>query len=154
MFLRAFINNGGTYFLTEIKIYRDGMIDCWDLVDLSGFKQKVSEGWVVTTLPPDACVSISFLTVFTVKKLLASIHEDEFIKEVADEIERLNGRQTTRDKCLLAYQHYQNEPTEESRRALREAYEAVPEHHRRSILGDMDLKDGPIRRIIYENESE
>jgi hypothetical protein len=27
------IKNGGIYFLTELKVYADSMIDCWGLVD-------------------------------------------------------------------------------------------------------------------------
>src|ERR1044071_3791621 len=30
----VFINNGGTHYLTDLKIYADGLIDCWGLVDL------------------------------------------------------------------------------------------------------------------------
>ncbi len=37
-YLKAFIRNGDTYFLTEIKIYRDGIIDCWELVDFEGLR--------------------------------------------------------------------------------------------------------------------
>jgi hypothetical protein len=25
----AFIHSGGTYFLTDLQIYADGMVDCW-----------------------------------------------------------------------------------------------------------------------------
>jgi hypothetical protein len=35
--LNAFIHNGN-YYLTEIRIYKDGKIDCWGLVDLDEFK--------------------------------------------------------------------------------------------------------------------
>ena len=41
--------NGGTYFLTDLKVYADGMIDCWGLVDFTTFRQKVASGWVATT---------------------------------------------------------------------------------------------------------
>lgn len=53
------------------------------------------------------------------------------------------------DKCHDAYQLFQEDPTEETREKLREAHEAVPEHNRRFVLADMDVKDIPIRMIIY-----
>lgn len=154
-FLHAFIHNGGTYFLTVIKIYEDGMIDCWGLVTFEEFKQKVAQGWVVTTLPNDADVSVSLLANFKVTEVQAWVKEDEFIKEVADEIERLNGRPTSADKCLQAFLQFQNEQSETARQHIKDTYEAVPEHLREFILHDMDVKDIPIRMIIYgEDEIE
>ncbi len=80
---------------------------------------------------------------------------DEFIKEVADTINQLNGRQTSADICLLAYNNYIAQRTEEAREQLKKAYESVPEHNRRFMLGDQDVKDIPIRMIIYgEDEVE
>ena len=32
------------------------------------------------------------------------------------------------------------------------AYEAVPEHNRMYVLGDMDRKDHPIRAVLYPDE--
>jgi hypothetical protein len=43
--LHAFIHNGDRYYIAAIKVYQDGMIDCWGLLDFAGFRQKVAEGW-------------------------------------------------------------------------------------------------------------
>ena len=91
-FTHAFIHNGGTFFLTEIKIYKDGMIDCWGLVNFEEFKQKVAQGWVVTTLPNNAEVSVSLLANFKATEVQAWVKEDEFIKEVADQSKKLQIR--------------------------------------------------------------
>jgi hypothetical protein len=151
LFHHAFIHNG-PYFLTEIKVYQDGMVDCWGLVDIEEFKQKVRQGWVVTSLPEGAEVSISFLADFKATNVETWIEEEEFVKEVLDDIEFLNGRPTADVRCQQAYEKFQQEPSEEARQALREAYEAMPEHNRRYVLGDMDVKDIPIRMIIYGEE--
>jgi len=45
----VFIKNGNTNYLTDLKVYADGMIDCWGLVDLATFRQKVAAGWVATS---------------------------------------------------------------------------------------------------------
>ncbi len=149
----AFIHND-KYYLTEIKVYKDGMIDCWGLVNLEEFKQKIAQGWVVTTLPNNREVTVSLLVSFKATEVRAWVKEEEFIKEVVDEIEKINGRLTSIDKCLKAFQQFQDEQSEEARQLLKEMYEAVPEHLR-IFLGDMDVKDIPIRMIIYgEDEIE
>lgn len=49
-----FIKNGGTHHLADLKIYADGQIDCWGMVDLQGFSEKLRSGWVATSLPSGA----------------------------------------------------------------------------------------------------
>jgi len=137
MYTHAFIRNGW-YFVSEIKVYQDGMIDCWDLVDFEGFKQKIMQGWVVTTLPNNAPVSVSPLVRFIATEIQTFVKEDEFIKEVADAIEELNGRPTSMDKCQEAFQRFQNEQSEEAIQHLEEAYEAVAEHLRWFVVDELD----------------
>lgn len=58
-------------------------------------------------------------------------------------------------KCQKAWEEYDQNPTKQTRDALKEAYEGVPEKERRFILGDMDVKDIPIRMVLYgEQEIE
>ena len=153
-YLQAFIHNGD-YFLSEIKIYADGKVDCWELVDFETFKQKVRSGWVVTQLPEGARVSISQVATFVAKNIHSFVEPEEFIKEVAEEIDKLNGRLTAEDRCRTAYEVFQTEQSEAARERLKTEYEAIPEHLRRYVLGDMDRKDFPIRMIIYgEDEIE
>jgi hypothetical protein len=153
-YLHAFIHNGDYYF-SEIKVFADGKVDCWGLVDFETFKQKVRSGWVVTKLPEGARTSLSGIALFIANEVKSFVEPEEFIKEVAEEIERLNGRPTARDRCRAAYGAFQKEQTEANRGELKRAYESVPEHLRRYVLGDMDVKDFPIRMIIYgEDEIE
>jgi len=38
--------HNGDYFLSEIKIYADAKVDCWELVDFKTFKQRFDlAGW-------------------------------------------------------------------------------------------------------------
>lgn len=151
VFAMAYIHNFD-YHLTHISIYRDGMVDCWGLVTFEEFKQKVRSGWVVTQPPPNAKVSVSFLASFTATDAQYWIDPEEFIREVADEIEGLNGRPTTRERCFAAWTAYEASPSEATKEALRLAYEAVPEHNRMFVLGDQDRKDHPIRRVLYPEQ--
>lgn len=151
VFAMAFIHNFD-YHLTHISIYKDGMVDCWGLVTFEQFKEKVRSGWVVTQPPPDAKVSVSFLAGFTATNASYWIDPEEFIREVADEIDALNGRPCTAKRCQDAWKAYQDSPTDAAKAVLKAAYEAIPEHNRRFVLGDMDRKDHPIRRVLYPDQ--
>ncbi len=149
--LLAFIHNW-TYHLVPVSVYQDGMVDCWGLVDFQTFEAKVQEGWVVTQPPADARVDIQPLGHLTALQSDYWIDANEFVKEVADEIEALNGRQTSASRCRAAWERYQSEPSEQSLAELRIAYESIPEHNRRYVLHDQDCKDHAIRRVVYPHE--
>jgi hypothetical protein len=122
------------------------------LVTFNRFKQKIEEGWVVTALPDDAEISLFFLGAIRAAEIINAISESEFIKEVADVIDELNGRPTTAARCRDALKVYEENPTEPNRALLRDAYEAIPKYNRRFVLGDQDAKDFPIRQIVYGNQ--
>ncbi|MFI1249708.1 hypothetical protein ACH4TY_23870 [Streptomyces anulatus] len=61
----AFINNGGTYFLTDLFIYADGLIDCWGAATVEEFERKLRSGWVATRLPEGAEASAHGLAAWT-----------------------------------------------------------------------------------------
>jgi hypothetical protein len=147
--LPAFIHNGSYHQIT-IEVYEDGIIDCWDLVTLDGFKAKVAEGWVVTQVPKGEEISCHHLFYGT-SQLKCYIEIDDFVKEVEDTLNRLQGKETSTEKCLQAFSRFLNEPNDINRKKLKSTYLAVPSHLRRYMLGDMDLKDAPIR-ICIEND--
>lgn len=144
----VFIRNGNAYFLTDLKVYADGMIDCWGLVDLATFQRKVASGWVATSYPQGAPASATFLARWHFDQPKSWLTQDQLVAEVADEIEHLAGRPTSEDRCRTALDRYLDEPTEEHLGALREAYFTVPEHLRLFLLGDQDSKDYPLRALI------
>jgi hypothetical protein len=149
----VFIHNG-PYFLTDLAIYRDGAVDCWGLVDFDEFCDMVQSGRVVTRPPDGAEISIHHLASFTVREVLYAIAGDDLIGEVRDAIEALNDRPTSSETCRRAFDAFNETPTDEAQAELKLAYEAVP-RHLRPYLGDMDVKDIPIRMAIYgEGEIE
>src|SRR5208283_6058290 len=77
----VFIRNGGTYFLTDLRVYADGMIDCWGLVDLATFRQKVASGWVSTTLPQGAEASAHHLARWRFDQPQSSVTPAQLIAE-------------------------------------------------------------------------
>ncbi|HEY0605339.1 MAG TPA: hypothetical protein VGD58_20630 [Herpetosiphonaceae bacterium] len=144
--LPAFIHNGN-YHQVTIKVYADGLIDCWQLVDLDGFKQKIREGWVVTQVPAGKRISCHHLF-YGSATLNCYVEIDEFVKEVEDTVRELQGQPTSSRLCKQAFETYLRQPSSDHQAALREAYERVPKHLRVYVLHDMDAKDGPIKRTI------
>lgn len=150
----AFIFSGGTYYLTAIVIFQDGMIGGWELVDFEEFKRNVRSGRVVTQPPPRAKIMVSSVGSFTAIDPFYRIEPEEFIKEVADTIEALNGRPTTSNRCQEAWAAHEHAPSEATKEALRMAYEAIPKHKRIYVLGDMTDKDSAIRAVLYPDEHD
>lgn len=144
----VFIRNAGTYFLADLVIYADGLIDCWDHVDLDGLRERLKSGWVATQFPKGGQASAHHLATWTFAKPQSWISPDDLLLEVADTIEQLNGRPDSTDRCLEAVEVFRRERTEANRRAIRDAYFAIPRHMRRYALGDMDSKDRPLRVLM------
>jgi len=148
----CFIHNGN-YYYTQIKVFKDGMIDCWGLVDFEGFKQKIIEGWIVTRPPTGATIRIGDLIQFKLKgEHFYFIEEMELIKEVKDIIDCLNDRPSASERCFEAYKKFLMTPSKETQQILKVAYLKVPEHERRFILGDQDRKDFPIQSAILKTD--
>ena len=146
----VFIRNGGTYFLTELRVFADGVIDCWDFVDLNGLREKLRAGWVATSLEPGARASAHHLASWRFSEPQMWVTAEQLLAEVADDIDTLNGRPDSTRRCQLALERYLKSRSEQDRIALREAYEAIPQHMRLYVLGDMDRKDWPLRVLATE----
>ncbi|MFJ6773931.1 hypothetical protein ACIQOV_23765 [Kitasatospora sp. NPDC091257] len=140
-----FIRNGGNYFLTDLLIYADGLIDCWGLVTVEEFAEKLRSGWVATTFEDGARASAHHVAAWKFAEVQSWTTPEELLGEVGDEIDRLNGRPDSTGRCLATVTVFRAEPSEEQRAVLREAYLAIPEHLRRYALGDMDSKDWPLK---------
>jgi ribA/ribD-fused uncharacterized protein len=141
----AFIRNGRDYYLTDLFIYADGMVDCWGLVTLEEFEGKLTSGWVATTLEEGARASAHNVASWKLAEPQMWMTPQRLLGEVRDAVDILNGRPDSTQRCLAAVEVFRNAPTEENRAAVRELYEAIPEHMRRAALGDMDRKDMPLR---------
>lgn len=152
-YLTAFICNE-SYHLTEIAIYENGYIDCWELVTLEGFIEKVQQGWVTVELDSEQ----EDISIFGVGEIAPGFQyrayktNSDLIAEVKDIICKLNQRPDSSARCLDAWSQYQQQPNEENCLRLKNAYEEIPRHNRCYILGDQDLQDTPIRRVIYPDQ--
>jgi predicted NAD-dependent protein-ADP-ribosyltransferase YbiA (DUF1768 family) len=145
----VFINNGGTYFLTDLKIYADGLVDCWELVDFDVFQEKVRRGWVATSLAKNGRASAHLLASWQFKDP-RSIGPDELIAEVRDTIAELQEAPTSSQRLKGVLEAFVADPSEANRSLLRQAYVEIPEHLRRFVLGDQDMEDWPLKVLVGE----
>ncbi|MFI8828782.1 NADAR family protein [Streptomyces sp. NPDC053431] len=144
----AFICNGGTYLLTDLFIYADGLVDCWELVTLDEFEKKLRSGWVATSLPDGGLASAHHLASWTFGEPDTWLTPELLLAEVRDTIDELNGRPDSTGRCLAAVDVFLADRTEENRSAARAAYLAIPKTVRHYALGDMDRKDRPLQALV------
>ncbi|MEV6522501.1 NADAR family protein [Longispora sp. NPDC051575] len=142
----VFVRNGDTYFLTDLIVYADGVVECWGLLTLDELRAKLDSGWITVTPRDGARASAFELATWEFAHSYDQLTADDLFAEVRNEMDRLAGRPTAEARCDEAVEVFRRAPTEENRSALREAYLAVPEHER-MYLGDMDVKDWPYRAL-------
>lgn len=99
---------------------------------------------------PDAGdrVVIQGLVDFTAGEWDYCVDPGQLVAEFHDLHDRVHGRPGAIEQCMRAYREYLGEQSAKTLRVLREKYEAVPTHLR-MYCGDMDVKDIPIRMILY-----
>ncbi|MEO3802467.1 NADAR family protein [Nonomuraea sp. B1E8] len=145
-----FIRNGGNYYLTDLQVFADGAIFYWEWGDLDGLRAKLEAGWVATALEEGAWASAHDLARWRFGEVVCWTTAEELLGEVVDAIDRLNGRPDSTDRCVAAALRYVDSRSETDRIVLRDAYLAIPAHHRIYALGDMDARDIPLRLLISE----
>ncbi|HEY1179007.1 MAG TPA: hypothetical protein VGF17_22870, partial [Phytomonospora sp.] len=128
----VFAGGGGAHHLTELVVYADGLITCESRrLDLDGLAAELESGRIAIAPPEGSRVSIHHLATWKSGETHAIVTPAGLLADIADEIEALNGRPGSRDRCTAAAHDWAADPGEENRLALRRAFLAVPEHHRR-----------------------
>jgi hypothetical protein len=84
------IIRNGSYFLVDISVFEDGIVDCWEGVDLALFRKKVSEGWVRTSVPDGAVVSAHDLAHMTIANTEWLMTPQKLIERVEAIVKALN----------------------------------------------------------------
>jgi uncharacterized protein (TIGR02996 family) len=144
------------YRLRRWFVYADGQTQLGygnELLPLDTAARLFEEGRLTLSVPAGAWVTLDGLGRFQAGEGYWDVEPGERIREASSLLEELNGGPGAVRRCIDAHKAYQAGPSRERRRALRQAYEAVPEHLR-MYCGDMDSRDGPIRRILARDEGE
>lgn len=85
----AIIHNGGHYFV-DMPVFADGLVDCWELVDLAGFREKLASGWVVPRAPDGATFRVHELAEWTVEEGRWELDEEGLYEKVVGRVRELN----------------------------------------------------------------
>ncbi|MCM1091202.1 MAG: hypothetical protein NC092_02180 [Butyrivibrio sp.] len=84
------INNGGSYFYTNLSVYGDGVVDCWHAVDLKGFRKEIDRGWVAPQVPCNKTFNVSGIGMFEVQEANWIYDKASFYEHIADIVKELN----------------------------------------------------------------
>ena len=134
------IVKNGMYFLTEITVFSDGMIHCWELMNFNIFKEKLNSGWIRINLPKDSELRIHYFCIVNVKKFLPEKTNEDFIKEIEDSITELNGGKGRYSKCIELFKNYLLKDTEQNYSDLKNQFEDLPSH-KKVLFEYVDYKD-------------
>jgi hypothetical protein len=85
------IHNGGYYF-TDLEVFADGLVNCWEMVDFPLFKAKLRKGWVVTSIPDGAVLGIHGIGDVEVAEPEWAHTPDSLVAFVKDMVKALNPR--------------------------------------------------------------
>jgi predicted NAD-dependent protein-ADP-ribosyltransferase YbiA (DUF1768 family) len=142
----VFTRNGNSYALADLIIYADGVVDFGTgMTTVDGLREAVADRRVLSDPPPAALLYVLELGHWQIGLAESTLDMSQLLGEVADELDRLNGRPDSGERCKAAAIAYVAEQTEANRLALRAAYDAIPTHLRDYALQDMDVGDWPLR---------
>lgn len=95
----AFIHNGGTFFLVDLPVYADGLVDCWEMVDLALFREKLSSGWVTPDAEDGAQISVDGLGAWIASDGAWDMDADDLYERVMELLVQLNPRMENLHDC-------------------------------------------------------
>jgi hypothetical protein len=105
------------YYYADIEVYEDGMVNCWELVDLDGLKEKLNSNWLVPYIPEKGQLSIFGLGYYCVKKAKWSFNKNSYYKYIKKTIKCLNPnfkniyKISKEEKELLSIRRVKYSPT-------------------------------------------
>ncbi len=85
-----FIRNGPTYFLSDLLVFEDGLVDCWHTHDLPMFLDDVTSGWVQPGVPDGAFINLQEYTRLEVKDPQWEMTADDLVLRVEEIVTALN----------------------------------------------------------------
>ncbi|MFB0841401.1 DUF7638 domain-containing protein [Paenibacillus oleatilyticus] len=80
------------YYYINLDVYEDGMINCWELVDLNGLKEKIEINWLVPNVPNGEILSIFGLGAYKVKSAKWNYDKKSYYRHIKNTIEKLNPK--------------------------------------------------------------
>lgn len=94
----AFIHNL-QFFFVNLQVYADGLVDCWELLDLKLFKQKLVQGWVTPYVPDGGVLSVDGLGAWSVSDGQWQLTAPSLLERVTELVRELNPRMENLHDC-------------------------------------------------------
>lgn len=94
----AFIDNFRHHFV-NLEVYEDGLVDCWELVDLALFKGKLDDGWVATSVPDGNEISVHGLGSWTITDGRWEVDAEAMYTRVVELVRELNPAMENLHDC-------------------------------------------------------
>ena len=94
----AFIHNG-SYFFVNLQVYADGLVNCWELLDLALFRDKLRSGWVVTHVPDGVAISVHALASWKIEQGEWRLDADALHARVTELVRAQNPRMENLHDC-------------------------------------------------------
>lgn len=149
-----FYKSGDKYYMVSLSVFADETFRVDRLqesiiVSQQQLEQWIADGILLTAIPDGSLVEIYGLGSFIITQTDYTEEIQNKLLALKDAIRKLKGEPTTVRICIDALEAYNQNPSGENKEKLKQAYEAIPEHHR-VYVGDMDTRDSEVISIIYE----
>jgi hypothetical protein len=95
----AFIHNGPSFFFVDLPVFADGLVDCWELLDLTLFRDRLRSGWVTPQTSDGSEVSVHGLAAWTTTGGRWEIDADGLFERVLTLVRQLNPRMENLHDC-------------------------------------------------------
>ncbi len=82
------------HFYVSIEVYEDGMVNCWELVDLAGLKEKLNRGRVTPQVPEGEALSIHGLGAYRLQSAQWDYDEAGYLAHIEHTVQLLNPGMT------------------------------------------------------------
>lgn len=86
------IIKNGSYFLSKIPVFEDGSIDCWELHDLSGIKDKIRCGWLVPQVPVGKTLHITTLAMLEIESCEFKFDNSTYYNYLYQTVKKMNKK--------------------------------------------------------------
>ncbi|MEN8122854.1 MAG: hypothetical protein ABFS35_21120 [Bacteroidota bacterium] len=87
------------YHFTDLQVYKDGLVYCWDMVDLDLLKNKLDSNWLVTSIPDNERISIFSLGNWKINNGVWDFNKTSFYDYIKRLIKELNPKLENLHNC-------------------------------------------------------
>jgi len=133
--------------VTQLPKNKNFELEIFQLFNLDLLKIKNKK--IVELFPKNKNFEINVFNYFHMHGIIRSYkYEDEFIKEIKDKINILQGKISLRAIFQFRLKEFIQTPTKITQQKLQQSYIAIPQYQRKYLLGDMASLDYPIKELF------